>query len=116
MIGIIHSIMLLVWACLGSAEGIMVIFCWAQVVAATIRGSTMGDGSGSARSIHQKWLLKGTMVAPTGFQEYSLWDSPTRWSGESPKVLMMAWYRPIHIGIWTKNGPRHPRGLTPASL
>lgn len=91
MIGIIHSIMLLVWACLGSAEGIMVIFCWAQVVAATIRGSTMGEGSGSARSIHRKWLLNGTMVSPTGFQEYSLWDRPTRWSGESPKALMMAW-------------------------
>ena len=38
MMGIIHSIMFWLDCCLGSAEGVMVIFCWTQVVAATMRG------------------------------------------------------------------------------
>ena len=38
IMGIIHSIMFWLDCCLGSAEGVMVIFCWTQVVAATISG------------------------------------------------------------------------------
>ena len=55
--GIIHSIMRLVDACLGSAEGMTVIFCMRYIDAPTIMGSAMG--SGRARSSHRNWLLSG---------------------------------------------------------
>ena len=45
--------------CLGSGEGIMVIFCWTQVVAKTRTGMIMLVGSGSARSNHKKPGLRG---------------------------------------------------------
>ena len=38
MMGIIHNIMFWLDCCRESAEGVMVIFCWTQVEAATISG------------------------------------------------------------------------------
>ncbi len=38
IMGIIHSIMVWLDCCLGSAEGVMVIFFWNQFEAATISG------------------------------------------------------------------------------
>ena len=69
MRGIIHSIMVLVEDCLGSAAGIMVIFCCAQVETPTRMGSTRGEGSGLARSSPRKLLFRGTTVSARGFQE-----------------------------------------------
>ena len=59
--GIIHNIIRLVEACRSSIAGIVVIFCWAQVVAATKMGMMNGDGSGLAKSNHRKSLSKGTV-------------------------------------------------------
>jgi hypothetical protein len=47
--GIIHSIMFWLDCCRGSMEGVMVIFCWTQVDAATSTGRMKLVGSGSAR-------------------------------------------------------------------
>ena len=47
--GIIHNIMFWLDCCLGSMEGVMVIFCWTQVDAATNTGKMKLVGSGSAR-------------------------------------------------------------------
>ena len=69
----------------------MVTFCWAQVDAPTRIGSNSGDGSGLARSSHRKLLFIGATVSNTGFQEYSLWDNPTRSSGLVPRVFNKAW-------------------------
>jgi len=57
--GIIHSIMFWLDCCRGSMEGIMVIFCWTQVEAATNIGKTKLVGSGSARFMPKKLLLSG---------------------------------------------------------
>ena len=67
--GIIHSIMRLVDACRSSMAGLVVIFCCAQVVAATRMGMINGDGSGFARSIHKKLLFRGTVPCTAGSQE-----------------------------------------------
>ena len=88
--GIIHSIMLLVEDCLGSAVGIIVIFCWAHVVAPTSMGIIKGDGSGLARSIPRKLLLIGTDPSANGLKEYNLWERPTMSSGLVPRLLMRA--------------------------
>ncbi len=71
MKGIISNIILLVEACLSSAAGIVVIFCWAQVVIPTSTGN-MGVGSGLARSSQRKLLFNGTMASAMGFHEYTL--------------------------------------------
>ncbi len=71
IMGIIQSIMALVEDCLGSAAGIVVIFCCNHVEAPTSTGR-MGVGSGLARSSPKKLLFNGTIVSPTGFQEYTL--------------------------------------------
>ena len=56
--GIIHSIILLVCACRGSADGIMVIFWVSHMEAPTSTGMT-GVGSGSDRSTQRKALFIG---------------------------------------------------------
>ncbi len=89
MKGIIHSIMLLVDACLGSTDGIVVIFCCAQVDTPTNTGR-MGVGSGLARSSPKKLLLSGIAESARGFHEYSLCERPTRWSGVVPRLLRRA--------------------------
>ena len=66
--GIIHNIMRLVDACRSSMAGIVVIFCWAQVVAATKMGMMKGEGSGSARFIHRNPLFRGTVSWTGGSQ------------------------------------------------
>ena len=57
--GIIHSIMVWLDCCRGSGDGVMVIFCWTQVEAATRMGRITGDGSGSPRLSHRKLSLNG---------------------------------------------------------
>ena len=57
--GIIHSIMVWLDCCLGSGEGVMVIFCWTQVEAATRIGNMTGEGSGSPRFSHRNRSLRG---------------------------------------------------------
>ena len=89
--GIIQSIMVLVEACLGSVDGIIVIFCCAQVVTPTSIGIIRGEGSGLARSSHRKLLFIGTAVSANGLKEYRRWDSPTRWSGVVPIPFRRAW-------------------------
>lgn len=78
--GIIQSIMRLVDACLGSTEGIMVIFCMTHMDAATRMGNT-GYRSGSARFSHRKVLSRGITWWTWGSHEYRCRDSPTRLSG-----------------------------------
>lgn len=80
----------------------------------TSTGST--NRGGSARSSHRKRLSRGMASFTRGSQAYNFCDSPARRSGWSGRVWMMAWYRPIQMGIWMNMGPRHPRGLTPFSL
>ena len=60
--GIIQSI--IVWLVLwrGSAEGVMVIFCWSQVETKTSTGMIRLVGSGSARSSQRKVALRGAAV------------------------------------------------------
>ena len=62
--------MLLVEDCRGSAEGMVVNFCCAQVVTPTSTGS-MGVGSGLARSNQRKLLFIGAMVSATGLKVYN---------------------------------------------
>ena len=57
--GIIHSIMVWLPCCRGSAAGIMVIFCWTQVEVNTSTGMITLVGSGSARSSHRKLESRG---------------------------------------------------------
>ena len=56
--GIIHNIMRLVDCCLGSAAGMVVIFCMRNIDAPTSTGST-GRRSGLARSSQRKELSSG---------------------------------------------------------
>ena len=91
MRGIIHSIIVLVDDCLGSVLGIIVILDWTQVLAPTSAGIIIGEGSGLAKSSHKKPLSRGTVELAKGFQEYNLWERPTRSSGFVPSVLIMAW-------------------------
>lgn len=89
MAGIIHSIMRFVEACLGSVLGAIVTFCCAQVDTPTRMGK-IKYGAGLARSSHRKLLFMGATVSATGFQEYSLRESPIRSSGLVPKALSRA--------------------------
>lgn len=59
MAGIIHNIIRLVEACLGSAVGTVVIFCWTHMEAATKTGRR-GKGSGRDRSSQRKRGFNGT--------------------------------------------------------
>ena len=69
MRGIIQSIMRLVDCCLGSAAGIVVIFCMSHIDAPTSTGST-GVLSGSARSSHRNELSRGIASLTLGSHEY----------------------------------------------
>ena len=77
----------------------------------------MGDGSGWLKSSHRKPLLTGTAawMGTKVIHEYSLSDSLTKSSGLLNNVRIRTRNRPIKMGIWTINGPRHPIGLTPLS-
>lgn len=66
--GIIHSIILLVEACLSSAVGMVVIFCMTHIDTPTRIGITNGVGSGRARSIHRKLLSMGMTPLTCGSQ------------------------------------------------
>jgi hypothetical protein len=112
--GIIHSIMVLVDCCRGSADGVVVIFCCTQVEAPTSSGITRLVGSGSARFSHRKPLSRGIASWTRGTQEYRRSDKSTSRSGLVGRVRINAWNKPIHIGSWTTMGPRQPRGFTPA--
>jgi len=87
--GIIHSIILLVDACLSSAAGIIVIFCIRNIETPTIIGST-GKVSGRAKFNHKKELSKGITSFIMGIQGYKLVDSPTKLSGVDGTVFMIA--------------------------
>ena len=115
--GIIHSIMVWLDCCRGSGDGVMVIFCWTQVEAATRMGRMTGEGSGSPRLSHRKLSLNGAAewIGTKSIQEYSFWESPTRSSGLVNSVCMRTRNRPMSIGSWTTRGPRQPTGLTPDS-
>ena len=115
IIGIIQSIILLVEAWRGSAEGIVVVFCIRNIDTPTRTGMT-GSESGFARSSHRKVLLMGMTSLTPGSHEYRCPDSPTSRSGVDGRVWMTAWNRPIQIGNWMKRGPRQPIGLTPLAL
>ena len=71
-IGIIHSIIRLVEACLGSTDGMTVIFCIKNMDTPTRigrSGTPNGPGSGSARSfIHRNELLRGITSLTRGSQ------------------------------------------------
>ena len=69
MRGIIQSIIRLVDSCLGSAAGIVVIFCISHMDPPTSTGST-GVRSGSARSSHRNELSKGMTLCTMGSHEY----------------------------------------------
>ncbi len=58
--GIIHSIMVWLPCWRGSVDGVMVIFCWTQVVTNTSRGIGRVRGSGSDRSNQRNWGARGT--------------------------------------------------------
>ena len=66
--GIIHNIIRLVDACLGSAEGMDVIFWTRYMDAPTSTGST-GVRSGRARSHHKNALSNGITSCTCGSQE-----------------------------------------------
>ena len=85
IIGIIHSIIRLVCAWRGSAEGMVVVFCISHIDTPTRTGIT-GRVSGCARSSHRKELLMGMTSFTPGSQEYRCPDSPTRRSGVDGKV------------------------------
>ena len=68
--GIIHNIIRLVEACLGSADGIAVIFCMRNMDTPTRIGNNgTARGSGRPRScIHRNELLKGMTSVTRGSQ------------------------------------------------
>lgn len=68
IIGIIHSIILLVDAWRGSADGIVVVFCISHIDTPTSTGIT-GRLSGCARSSHRNVLLMGITSFTPGSQE-----------------------------------------------
>ena len=118
IIGIIHSIMAWLDCCLGSAEGVVVIFCCKNVVAATRNGIMMGDGSGAPKSSQRNCALIGTAWC-TGINvihEYTLSEYPIKSSGVVYRIWIKTLKSPMRIGIWMINGPKQPTGLTPASL
>ncbi len=57
--GIIHSIMAWLDCWRGSADGVMVNFCWTQVEANTNAGKMILLGSGSPKSIQRKVASRG---------------------------------------------------------
>ena len=57
--GIIHSIMVWLPCCRGSVDGIMVIFCWIQVVTNTNMGMGKVSGSDSAKSNQRNFGSRG---------------------------------------------------------
>ncbi len=63
--GIIHNIIIWLDCCLGSGEGMMVIFCWTQVVMNTKAGMIRFVGSGSARSSHKNPGSSGAAAKAT---------------------------------------------------
>ena len=85
IIGIIHSIILLVDAWRGSADGIVVVFCISHIDTPTKTGIT-GRLSGCARSNHRKVLLIGITSFTPGSHEYRCPDSPTSRSGVDGRV------------------------------
>ena len=66
--GIIHNIMRLVDACLGSAAGMVLIFCMANMDPPTRMGR-MGVLSGSARFSHKNELSRGITSCTRGSHE-----------------------------------------------
>ncbi len=58
--GIIHSIMVWLPCWRGSVDGVMVIFCWTQVVTNTSMGMGKVHGSGSDRSNQRNLGSRGT--------------------------------------------------------
>ena len=87
--GIIQSIILLVDCCLGSAVGIVVIFCMTNMDTPTATGS-IGVGSFTARSSQRNELFSGTTSCTHGSHEYSRPDRPTRLSGVDGSVWRIA--------------------------
>ena len=88
--GIIQSINRLVEACLGSAAGMVLIFCMRNIDTPTKTGRR-GVVSGRARSSHRKLLSMGIVPWTLGSHSYSFDDSPTRLSGVDGRVLRTAW-------------------------
>lgn len=86
--GIIHSIMVWFDCCRGSADGMMVIFCWTQVDMNTNAGIMIGEGSGTDRSIHRKWGSMGAAAKATenGATGYIFSANPTSLSGVLNRV------------------------------
>ncbi len=86
--GIIHSIMVWFDCCRGSADGMMVIFCWTQVVTNTKAGINIGEGSGTDRSIHRNWGFMGAAAKATenGATGYIFSANPTSLSGVLNRV------------------------------
>ena len=113
--GIIHSIMRLVDACLGSAEGMTVIFCMTYMDRPTSTGST-GKVSGRARSSHRNELLLGITSCTRGIDEYRWQDRSMSLSGAAGSVRRIDRYSPIQMGNCKNIGPRHPMGFTPCFL
>ena len=60
--GISHNIIIWFVDCLGSVDGVMVIFCCSHVETKTRIGTTTLVGSGSERSIHRKEAANGAAV------------------------------------------------------
>ena len=119
MRGSIHSIILLVCACCGVAEGMVVIFCITHMEPPTRMGSKKGAGllaENLARSIQRKELSRGTASLTLGSQLYRRPDRSASFSGVDGNVWRRAKKRPKKMGIWITIGPRQPRGLTPCSL
>lgn len=66
MIGIIQSSIWFVWACFGSGDGIVVIFCWTHIEMPTSTGNRKLYGIGCpetrpTRSIPRNSLPSGTL-------------------------------------------------------
>ncbi len=112
--GIIHSNMRLVDACLGSAEGMVVIFCTRKVVRATSTGR-IGVGSGAPRSSPRNVLSSGISWFTLGSHGYSLPDRSMSASGVEGSIARRVWNSPMKMGNWSTIGPRQPMGFTPCS-
>ena len=94
MMGIIQSIIRLVDACRGSAEGVMVIFCVSHIDAPTSTGSRKFTGGGwactkSTRSMPRNPLSNGT-CARAGFHVYRRPERLAMPSGVGGTALKMA--------------------------
>ena len=97
IIGIIHSIMRLVDACLGSTAGMVVTFCMRNMETPT-RTGRIGVGSRKPRSSHRKELSRGTASFTRGSHEYSWPDRSTRLSGVDGSVARRDQNSPIQMG------------------